>query len=151
MTRILILSMFVASTVYLPTTVEAASKASKDFTYRYGAIWSTAIRLLRVDRKYKILEKDQENGFILFEYPGHGAGEKCQASMELFSIVKNDTKQIRVQLDIANQPSYIKVHLMDKLEQKLHDEQGRPPPAKPVEKKKKQEKKKAPPAKKPAH
>jgi hypothetical protein len=108
----------------------AEAKMGKTFTYRYKVIWSTAIRLIRADKSYKVGDKDKENGYILFTYPGRGAVKECSATMELFPTVDQDGyKRVEVKLRIAHQPSYIELHLLDALEKKLSDEQGDPPPA----------------------
>ena len=108
----------------------AEAKMGKTFTYRYKVIWSTAIRLIRADKSYKVGDKDKENGYILFTYPGQGAVKECSATMELFPTVDRDGyKRVEVKLRIAHQPSYIELHLLDALEKKLNDEQGDPPPA----------------------
>jgi hypothetical protein len=120
------LAMAVAGALALPRP--AAAKISKDFTYTYGVVWSTAIRLIRADKGYEITDKDKANGYVLFIYPGSGSVEKCAASMELFRVKAQDgTQRVRVQLTIAHQPSYVALHLLDTLETKLRQERGEPP------------------------
>jgi hypothetical protein len=107
----------------------AFAKAEKTLDYTYGSIWSSAIRFLRADRGYPIKDKDRENGYILFVYPGTGSVKECTASLEIIPVVDDQGFQrIKVNLSIQHQPSYLEVHLLDNLEQKLRDELG-PPPA----------------------
>lgn len=117
-----------------------ARKNSKRLTYPMGDIWSAAVRLLVADLGYTLKSKDKESGYILFIYPGSGKGKPKEygGSMEFVSFVDPEGyRMVRVQLNIAGQPSYIMVQLLDKLEQKLRDEQGPPPEAVKVKEKKK--------------
>jgi hypothetical protein len=118
-----------------PTESSAASEKTLD--YRYTPIWSAAVRLIRADRGYTIKDKDKDTGYILFVYPGSGSVKECSASLELVPIVDDrGYERIRVKLLIQHQPSYVEVHLLDALEQKLRDELGsatpRKAPAKPT-------------------
>jgi hypothetical protein len=125
------IATFLLALLLLPAVPRPAeAKMAKTFTYRYKVIWSTVIRFIRADKSYKVGDKDKENGYILFTFPGRGAVKECSATMELFPIVDQDGyKRIQVKLRIAHQPSYIELHLLDELEKKLGDEQGDPPPA----------------------
>lgn len=107
----------------------AMAASEKSLDYRYDTIWSAAVRLIRADKGYVIKDRDRENGYIIFVYPGSGAVKECTASMELVRITDDrGYRRVRVKLSIAHQPSYIEVHLLDALEQKLREEQGSPPP-----------------------
>ena len=123
----------------------ASAKSVKTLEYPFAAVWSTAIRFLRVDRGYPVSDKDKANGYILFTFPGTGSVKQCPASIELIS-TKDDLgrKQLRLQLNIAHQPRYVEVQLLDALARKLRAERG--PPQEPPERKK--PKKPAPPKKK---
>ena len=123
----------------------ADAKAEKTLDYTYSSIWSAAIRFLRADRGYPIKDKDRENGYILFVYPGTGSVKECMASLELVPMVdERGFERIKISLSIQHQPSYLEVHLLDNLEQKLRDELGAPPPPR----KPREEKPKAPPKEK---
>lgn len=111
-------------------SVAAEAKNARTFDYRYDSIWSSTIRMLRVDRGYEVTDKDRDNGYILFVFPGSGAVKKCPASLEIVAFVdERGYRRRRVQLSIAHQPSYVEVSVLDALERKLHDEHGDPPPA----------------------
>jgi hypothetical protein len=107
----------------------ALAKSNKTVAYRYDQVWSTAIRYLRADRGYRITDKDAQSGYVLFIYPGDGAVKECAASLEIMRVVDPaGYEKVRLQLVIAHQPSYIEVHFLDTLEQKLVEELGSPPP-----------------------
>jgi hypothetical protein len=122
--RYLAAALFAAVTL-LPAS--SSAKSQKVLGYSYEAIWSTTIRFIRADKGYTIKDQDKANGYVLFIYPGAGSVKECLASLELFKITDDDgAKRIRVQLNIAHQPSYIEVYFLDTLETKLQDEQGQP-------------------------
>jgi hypothetical protein len=107
----------------------APAKNIKVLSYRFNTIWSTTIRFIRADKGFKITDKDKENGFILFGFNDDTSEQPSTASLELLHIEDEEGYQrIQLQLSIANQPSYIEIHFLDKLEEKLRDERGEPPP-----------------------
>jgi hypothetical protein len=106
----------------------ALAKSKKELTYTYDAIWTTTIRFLRADQNYRITDRDRESGYILFVYPGTGSVKECNASLEIVATVDdNNHEVVRLQLQIAHQPSYIEINLLDRLERKLRDDHGEPP------------------------
>ena len=115
-----------------------AAKNSKRLSYPLSDIWSTAVRLLRADLGYRVKEKDRDNGLILFAMPGKAKGKVHGGSMEFVRFVDDQGfKMVRVQLTIAGMPSYIEVQILEKLERKLREEQGRAPEPEKAKKKKK--------------
>ena len=106
------------------------AKTDRDLTYRYGQIWSTLVRFLRVDNGYKILEKDKDDGYILFEYTD--TGRTCQSSFQLVATIVEGRQYVRSQLHIADMPTYVEIVLQDRLRRKLREEYGTPPPARTV-------------------
>jgi hypothetical protein len=143
-------AIVLALTLAIGLPASAAAKSSKTLgTYSLDAVWSTTIRLIRADRGYTIKDQDKANGYILFVYPGAGAVKECSASLELLRVTDDDgVQRIKAQLSIQHQPSYIELHLLDALDDKLRDEQG-PPPAPAAKKKPEENKPKAPPSKPP--
>ncbi len=63
------------------------ARTSQHFPYPIKPVWSTCIRLLRVDFGFKIIEKDSKSGYILFDYNEDGA--KSSASVEIINQEKN--------------------------------------------------------------
>jgi hypothetical protein len=107
----------------------AASTPSEQrvLTYSWGAIWKGAVRYLRVDRKYRIVEKDESSGFILFEYPlsneQFGSG-----SVELVELVANREVRVRVVVRLNQGPMHLTYAIADGIAAKLRAEHGPPPP-----------------------
>ena len=94
-------------------------------TYRYSQVWRTAVRFVRVDNRFPILEKDEKDGYLLFEY--REDGQVYQASLELTPTVKDGIAYVRVGLAIQDKPTYIEAVLLDHLKKKLKDEYGEAP------------------------
>lgn len=109
----------------------ATAKSKKMLPYSYQTVWSTAIRLIRVDRSYRVTDKDKENGYVLFVFPGRGSVKDCPASLEIFKARDHTGRDmINLQLNIAHQPSYVELNFLEALERKLRRERGTPRPPK---------------------
>lgn len=118
----------VAAVELLPTGTAlespAFAKTSRDSPYSFEQTWNSAVRLLRVDLGYKIDEKDERNGYLLFEYEDKGV--KGGGSIEMF----RGDKAVRIVCQLPKFPSYHEIVILDRLEKKLREEYG-PPPEKP--------------------
>jgi hypothetical protein len=99
---------------------EARAKSGYDSLYTYDQTWNTALRLVRVDLGYKVLEKDEKAGYILFEYVDKGT--ISNASLEL---LPND-RSIKVICQIPKFPSYHEAVVLERLSRKLKEEHGAP-------------------------
>lgn len=110
----------------------AHARREATFNYPYSRVWTTAVRLLRVDFESQITEKDKDDGYFLFEFPDRG--KSYAGSVELIASRKDDVESVRVVLTIQALPTYVESMLMDRLARKLVQEFG-PPPERKVEKK----------------
>jgi hypothetical protein len=119
------LTIVVGAVLALPSV--GAARTDRELTYRENEIWHSAIRFLRVDSGFKILEKDKDAGYVLFEYKD---GEsKHTASLEMVRTARDNKLFVRARLQIENQPRYVEAVLIDRFIRKLKDEYGEPPPA----------------------
>jgi hypothetical protein len=125
MKRIAFSTLVAALVLALPSI--GAARTDRELTYRETEIWNGAIRFLRVDSGFKILEKDRDAGYVLFEYQEGGAGHT--ASFEMVSAVKDGRVFVRARIQISEMPRYVEAVLIDRLIRKLRDEYGDPPPA----------------------
>lgn len=98
---------------------ESGAKSTYDSPYSYAQTWNTALRLVRVDLGLKVVEKDEQAGYILFEYGDKGG----TASIELLK----QASSVRVVCQIPKYPSYHEIVVLDRLTRKLKDEHGTPP------------------------
>jgi hypothetical protein len=119
MRRLLVLLAFV---LVLPAT--ASARRSDSHAYRYEQVWSAALRLLRVDYGFPIRDRDEDVGFVLFDYVG--TGRAVPGSLEVVRTRQNDQDVVRVTLNIPAMPAYVERMILDKLQRKLREEFGEP-------------------------
>jgi hypothetical protein len=100
------------------------AKVSFDSPYTLSQTYNAALRLVRVDLGLKVLERDPDAGYLLFEYRSSESGPKpATGSVEMV-----DTGHaVRVVLKLAQMPRYHEQVLLDALGRKLKDEYGEPP------------------------
>ncbi|MFI5301038.1 MAG: hypothetical protein ACHREM_23390 [Polyangiales bacterium] len=120
-----------AAIVFAPTGMRecgvgvASAKSGFDSQYTYDQTWTASLRLVRVDLGLKVTEKDEHDGFILFEYV-----EKDRTSGASIELVRTD-HGVRVNCQIAQFASYHEAALLARLARKLKDEFGAPPERQP--------------------
>ena len=105
----------------------AWAKSSRDYGYPPDQVWPALVRFLRIDEKMKIVEKDTEVHYILFELVD---GKKTfRGSAELRESKDADGRPVsRVWMKLVDRPAYMEEGMLERLEQKLRDELGDPPP-----------------------
>ena len=102
--------------------VEADSEYTKAQTY------SGALRYLRVDLGFEVVEKDPEAAYLVFRY--EPPGQQKNESLGTLEIVDSG-EHVRVFVRIPRMPEYHERVLRDGLLRKLKDEYGPPLPRKP--------------------
>jgi hypothetical protein len=105
---------------------DADAKSSYDSAYGFEKTWNAGLRLVRVDLNLKVTEKDDANGYLLFDYKSPESGNKAvPGSMEF---IKSDGDgHVRVVVQIPQMPGYHEQVLVDTLARKLRNEYGDPP------------------------
>ena len=110
--------------VALPESA-ANAKSAYDSAYGFDRTWNAGLRLVRVDLGLKVTEKDDTNGYLLFDYKSPESGQKpVPGSMEF---IKGKDGSVRVVVQIAQMPGYHEQVLVDNLQRKLRTEYGDPP------------------------
>ena len=102
----------------------AQARSSSLYAYPESRIWTSVIRLVRVDFESPILEKDKDAGYVLFNY-SH-AGKQYAGSVEVVTTTDKGEPRVKVLIQIAGMPSYVERMMLDKLEKKLVQEFGAP-------------------------
>lgn len=102
----------------------AAARRHADFAYPLSRVWTSVVRLLRVDLESPIREKDREDGYFLFEYPH--AGRSHSGSVEVVSLRNAGDGFVRVYVQVSDLPSYVERMMLTRLEKKLAAEYGPP-------------------------
>jgi len=105
---------------------EASARSAFDSSYGYERTWNSALRLVRVDLGYKITEKDEESGYLMFDYKSPESRTATPGSME-FIRSKDGRTPVRVVVQLAQMPRYHEQVLVDSLAKKMRQEYGDPP------------------------
>jgi hypothetical protein len=121
----------------------AEARSEKTLAYPRDQAWAAAVRFIRVDAKLKIIEKDADAGYVIFELKEEK--RTFRGSLEIVDAVKDGRHVVRFVMQIEDRPEYEELELLDKLEMKLRTELGSPAPAPSAPPPKKEEP--APPAK----
>ena len=107
-----------------------SARSEKTLSYPRDQVWSTAVRFLVVDEHVKVIEKDADAGYVMFELKDDG--KIFRGSLEVMTVVRDRRTSVRFVLQIEDRPDWIEVAMLTRLERKLRSELGSPapPPAK---------------------
>jgi hypothetical protein len=121
--------LFTATLALCPS---ATARVEATSGYTKAQAFSGALRFLRVDRGYDVLEKDADAAYVLFRYPLPGKQPSASGSVE----VVETPRGTKIFVQLPRLPVYHETVLRDALLKKLREEYGTPPPkAKPPEEK----------------
>lgn len=101
---------------------------SRVLPYPVDQVWGAAIRYLRVDRDYAIVDRDPETGYIVFEIPlGQVQG---RGALEAFSTT-DTSGRVSTQLQISTEagPTHLPHTLIEGIAKKVRGERGQAPTA----------------------
>ena len=131
MRLILPLTVLLLLTASLFSAGRADAKTSRKVSHSYERVWPTTVRFLRIDEGLKIVEKDSETGYVLFELEDEG--KIFSGSVEV--VRRRDSSKrdaVELILNIHKRPSYMEHAILDRMLLKIQDELGRPksPPRK---------------------
>ncbi len=108
------------------TTPWADAKATYESPYGYGRTWNAALRFVRVDSGWKVTEKDESSGYVLFEYRSAENAKMTPGSLELVR-GRDDDSPVSVLVELADMPHYHEQLVLDTLASKMRREYGDPP------------------------
>lgn len=103
----------------------ARAQRSREFRYTYGQLWRSAVRLIAVNYRYRIPDKDDEIGYILFAYEERG--QSHQGSLELVKLGDESKAPVRVAIRVPTRPGYVAQMMLDRLRRKLLADYGAEP------------------------
>ena len=116
------LVVVLASLFFAPT---AQARVTGEIAYTYGQTWQAAIRMIRVDLACPVTDRDEENGFLLFDY--QHSGRSYPGSVEIVrSTDEHGVERIRVAVQVSAMPTYVERMMLDRLTRKLRDDFGEP-------------------------
>jgi hypothetical protein len=104
--------------------LSAEARAKTEVSYPFGSVWTTLVRLVRVDLGCTITEKDKEEGYVLFAYAD--GTRTVPGTIELVRSKRGPQEVISLVVQIPAMPSYVERMVIDRLERKLRDELGAP-------------------------
>jgi hypothetical protein len=107
----LAMALWLGGAALVPAT--AAARREVVFSYPFVRVWSTAVRLLRVDLECPITEKDREEGYFFFQYSDHG--KTFPGSVEFVTSKENGGETVRVVIQVPAMPSYVEAMMLDRL------------------------------------
>lgn len=101
----------------------ASARVEASSGYTKTQAFNGALRFLRVDRGYDVLEKDAEAAYVMFSYPMPGKQPSTSGSVEVV-----ETEQgTKIYVQLPRLPEYHEVVLRDALLRRLRDDYGAPP------------------------
>ena len=106
--------------------VSAGAKSTYESPYGYERTWNAALRLVRVDNGWKITEKDEASGYLLFDYRLPRAARRRPGPLEL--VRARTTSRVSVLVQLPQMPHYHEQVILDALASKMRREYGDPPP-----------------------
>ena len=116
----------------------ATARVGGETEYTKAQTYSGALRYLRVDCGYEVVERDPDAAYLIFKY--ELPGQKKATATGTVEVVEAEG-HVRLFVQIPTMPEYHERVLRDGLVKKLHDEYGEPPhkpappPREPPEKK----------------
>jgi len=105
----------------------ASAKAFYESPYGYQRTWNAALRLVRVDNGWKVTEKDEASGYLLFEYRSAENTKPAAGSLELVR-GRDPEGPVGVEIDLAGMPRYHEQMVVNALASKMRREYGDAPP-----------------------
>jgi hypothetical protein len=105
----------------------AFARSQKTLAYPRPESFAAAVRFLRVDENLKLIEKDSDAGYVLFEL--HEEKKTFRGSLEVIEVVSDGRRAVRFVITIADRPEWVEIQMLNALEKKLHAELGAPAPA----------------------
>lgn len=104
----------------------ADAKSSYESPYGYERTWNAALRLVRVDNGWKITEKDDQNGYLLFDYKSPEDSKVSPGTLEVVRGLDSDSP-VSVLVQLPQMPHYHEQVILDALSRKMRHEYGDPP------------------------
>jgi len=101
----------------------AHASVETDSQYTKSQAYNAALRYLRVDLSYEVVERDAEAAYLLFKYVPQGRKVPANGSIEI--VERRDG--IRLMVRLPEMPRYQEAVLSEGLIRKLTTEYGEPP------------------------
>ncbi len=127
----------------MPSVPAAARSEGRTLTYQREHVWPTAVRFLVVDEKAKVIDKDADAGYVLFELKEDN--KTFRGSLEIVTVLIDGQHNLKFSINLVDRPLWREAGMVERLEKKLRNELGTPPPQKKKEPPKEDKKDEPPP------
>jgi hypothetical protein len=108
-------------------STQAQARTILAISYPLEEVWPSTVRFLRVDRGFPIREKDDEAGYILFDY--REGNRPYKGSFEFIQTTDTQGRPAtRIVVSIPDLPRHFEQILLDKLSIKIREDRGYPAP-----------------------
>jgi hypothetical protein len=104
--------------------VDAQARKQTELRYGFEQVWNAALRMVRVDLRLPVTDRDQEAGYLLFDYVDHG--KRFAGSIELVRGEQDRRPATKAVVQVQGMPAYVEQMLIERLGRKLRDEYGEP-------------------------
>lgn len=95
-------------------------------SYPIEQVWPTAIRYLRIDRGFKVTDRDEAAGYMLFEFPLDG-GRTGNGSVEMFATEDSSGRpSVSLAVNTGAGPVHLPNAVLDGIAAKVRSERGQP-------------------------
>lgn len=109
----------------------AEGKTERTTRYTFEQVWPTAVRHLRLDEGFSIVEKDADVGYVVFEVKEDG--KVFSGSLEVVRHKEPSGRpSVRLVLRIGERPAYMEAGVLDRMLTKLREDYGDPPAPEPA-------------------
>jgi hypothetical protein len=105
----------------------AAARSERTLAYPREQAWPAAVRFLVVDERLKVIDKDGDAGYVVFEL--RDEGKTFRGSLEVIAVIIDGRPVVRFVVAIEDRPSWQEIGMLNRLERKLRVELGSPAPA----------------------
>src|SRR5579871_1184753 len=109
-----VLSAAIGASVVVTSAPWADAKATYESPYGYDRTWNAALRLVRVDNGWKVTEKDEQNGYLLFDYTSPENHKAYPGTLELVR-PRDPDGAVSVLIQLPAMPQYHEQVLLDAL------------------------------------
>jgi hypothetical protein len=119
-------SMRLLLALLLCSGVAHARSEGRSLGYQRDHVWPTTVRFLVVDEKAKVIDKDGDAGYVLFELKSEN--KSYRGSLEIITVQADGRPNIKFAINIVDGALWREAGMLQRLEQKLRNELGTPPP-----------------------
>src|SRR5690606_31347134 len=109
-----------------PAAAFALLENRRVLSYPFEQVWPTAIRYLRIDRGFEVTDRDEQAGYMLFEFPLEG-GRTGNGSVEMFATEDASGRpSVSVSVNTGAGPVHLPNSILDGIAAKVRSERGQP-------------------------